>query len=170
MMPDVGKDFPGALNGMGMLAGPPSAPAATTAGSAQQNVPLLERGNAFMQQSQQQQVQLQQGPQPGQQQQQQQMEGEGQQMQQMQGEDGPRALTAIFRPDDAGEWKEKLRMSHEASEAARLEREAAAAAGAGNSGWAAGEEGKEEVEEEEEEASVNEEGAKVWKPKRTLRK
>ena len=25
----------------------------------------------------------------------------------------PRQLTAIFRPDDAGEWKERLRLSHE---------------------------------------------------------
>jgi hypothetical protein len=38
------------------------------------------------------------------------------------GDSEPRQLTAIFRPDEAGEWKEKLRLSHEA-EQARFARE-----------------------------------------------
>jgi striatin 1/3/4 len=76
--------------------------------------------------------------------------------------------TAIFRPDDAGEWKEQLRLSHEASERARLAGQAAAGAAA----WARDDEdGKEEEDaEEEENVGENEEETKVWKTRRTLRK
>jgi striatin 1/3/4 len=78
----------------------------------------------------------------------------------------PRQLTAIFRPDDAGEWKEKLRLSHEA-EQARLARESQQA-------WdRQEEEGKEEdgeVDDDESSVVSDGEGNKVWRPKRTLRK
>ena len=78
--------------------------------------------------------------------------------------DEPRQLTAIFRPDDAGEWKERLRLSHEAEQAGQ----------AGAAAWDRGDiDGKdEEGEVEEDESSVvgEGEGAKVWHPKRTLRK
>ncbi|KAG6832732.1 hypothetical protein H0H92_012304 [Tricholoma furcatifolium] len=74
-----------------------------------------------------------------------------------------RQLTAIFRPDDAGEWKEKLRLSHEASEQARLAHDSQPE-----------EEDyvkEDESEVEDEDSSVVNEGedTKVWKAKRTLR-
>ncbi|KAG6897844.1 hypothetical protein C0992_010332 [Termitomyces sp. T32_za158] len=74
-----------------------------------------------------------------------------------------RQLTAIFRPDDAGEWKEKLRLSHEAAEQARLTQD---------SQTEDEEDGKEdESEVEDDETSVVGEGedTKVWRAKRTLR-
>ena len=54
------------------------------------------------------------------------------------------SATAIFRPDDEGEWKEKLRLAHEASELARAEQ----AADAGISGAASWERRSREEEEE----------------------
>jgi len=83
-----------------------------------------------------------------------------------------RQLTAIFRPDDAGEWKEKLRLSHEAAEKARLTKEFQQTDGS----WDRQEEddeGKEEdgeVEDEESTLVGDGEGIKHWKAKRTLRK
>ncbi|KAG6874318.1 hypothetical protein C0995_001543 [Termitomyces sp. Mi166 len=74
-----------------------------------------------------------------------------------------RQLTAIFRPDDAGEWKEKLRLSHEAAEQARLAQDSQP-------------EYEEDVKEDENEVEDDEssvvgegEDTKVWKAKRTLR-
>ncbi len=85
-----------------------------------------------------------------------------------------RQLTAIFRPDDAGEWKEKLRLSHEASEQARLAREGQNGNG---SLWDRRNLEDEELKEEDgdveddESTEVGEgEGNKIWKAKRTLRK
>jgi striatin 1/3/4 len=77
-------------------------------------------------------------------------------------------LTAVFRPDDAGEWRERLRLSHEASEKARIAGEAAAGAAA----WSREDEEHKEVEEVDEEEGLGEHGddAKVWKTRRTLRK
>lgn len=75
-----------------------------------------------------------------------------------------RQLTAIFRPDDAGEWKEKLRLSHEVAEQTRLTQV---------SQTEDEEDGKEdESEVEDDESSVVGEGedTKVWRAKRTLRK
>ncbi|KAK0240494.1 WD40-repeat-containing domain protein [Armillaria nabsnona] len=84
-----------------------------------------------------------------------------------------RQLTAIFRPDDAGEWKEKLRLSHEASEQARLAREGQNGNG---SLWDRRNLEDEELKEEDgdveddESTEVGEgEGNKIWKAKRTLR-
>ncbi|KAF9264960.1 WD40 repeat-like protein [Marasmius fiardii PR-910] len=83
-----------------------------------------------------------------------------------------RQLTAIFRPDDAGEWKEKLRLSHEASEHARLARESQGV----NGTWDRRREYDDDMKDEDpevddDESSVVTEGedSKVWKPKRTLR-
>jgi striatin 1/3/4 len=77
--------------------------------------------------------------------------------------------TAIFRPDDRGEWRERLRQSHEA-EQARL-----AAEGIGHSSWRArdddDDDGKEEeVEDDVSSVMVEGDDTKVWKTKRTLRK
>ena len=87
--------------------------------------------------------------------------------------DGQR-ITAIFRPDD--DFKEKLRLSHEAADRARLE-------GSGSLSGAASWEGRaqeedEDVKEEEPADMEDEEGTeigegedtKIWKAKRTLRK
>jgi striatin 1/3/4 len=86
----------------------------------------------------------------------------------------PRSLTAIFRPDAGGEWREKLRASHEASEQARLLRETPM--GNGNPwGGRGGDEDDvkdEEPDVDDDESSVvgDGEGGKLWKAKRTLRK
>jgi striatin 1/3/4 len=85
----------------------------------------------------------------------------------------PRQLTMIFRPDEAGDWKERVRLSHEASERARLSGEGQSGS---NSPWGErrqdDEDIKEEEEEEEEESSVvgDADGGKLWRAKRTLRK
>ena len=95
----------------------------------------------------------------------------------------PQQLTAIFRPDDAGEWKERLRLTHEAAERERLERtgESQSLMG-GAASWERGGpyddhgSGKDVDEEDEEESATSfgegseTDGAKLWKPKRTLRK
>ncbi|KAF8964117.1 WD40-repeat-containing domain protein [Flammula alnicola] len=87
-----------------------------------------------------------------------------------------RQLTAIFRPDDAGEWKEKLRLSHEAAEKAKMAREFSQATVADSGSWDRQREEEEDVKEEEGEVEDEEsslvgdgEGTKLWKAKRTLR-
>ncbi|OBZ75399.1 Striatin-3 [Grifola frondosa] len=171
VMPEVGKDFP-LLNGMSMISGPSSAPA--TSGSQVNPIDRMNLSGPGMLPSQQPQQgssglsqQMQQQPQPqlGQLEQQP-SQGKGKERE---GEGESQPLTDIFRPDD---WKEKLRLSHETSEQARIER-----ANQGSvSSWERqsreeDEEGREEELEEEEEASVigESDGAKVWKAKRTLR-
>lgn len=185
VMPEVNKDFP-LLNGMNIMSGPPSAPA-----SSGPQIPLLERSNPLgggILQPQglpqhPQQTNGQQGPalsavQPLQQQQQPSQQPEAQK----DGTDGerrpePQQLTAIFRPDDAGEWKERLRLAHEESERARLQGEAQAGPSSLSVSW--GEDSRLDDDEKEEEAEAEDEdsnvvgegeGTKVWKAKRTLRK
>jgi striatin 1/3/4 len=159
VMPETGKDFP-ILNGISLMSGLSTAAAPSTG-----QIPPLERNNALgsgmIQNQQQSSNQL--IPQL-----QQQSSGLSQQLDRdKDGDSEPRQLTAIFRPDDAGEWKEKLRQSHEVSEQARLA-----------SSWdrrpryddddVKDEDG--EVEDEESSVVGEGEGAKVWKAKRTLRK
>jgi striatin 1/3/4 len=164
-MPEAGKDFP-TLNGINLMSGPSSAPA-----SSGSQISLLERSNPLGS------GMLQHPP-------------SGQSMQQNLGQSQPpplnqqiidkdkdaesegRQLTAIFRPDDAGEWKEKLRLSHEASEQARQ----SGMLGSG-SAWDRRRDDDEymkedegEVEDEETSVVGESEGNKVWKAKRTLRK
>ncbi|KAF5358046.1 hypothetical protein D9756_001729 [Leucocoprinus leucothites] len=81
-------------------------------------------------------------------------------------------ITAIYRPDDAGEWKEKLRQSHEAAEQARLAKENQT----GVHAWEPRRDDDDDLKDadmdiDEEESSVVGEGedTKVWKAKRTLR-
>jgi len=95
----------------------------------------------------------------------------------------PQQLTAIFRPDDAGEWKERLRLTREAAERDGRERmgEPPSSMG-GAASWERGGPydehggGKEVDEEDDEESTTNfgegseTDGAKLWKAKRTLRK
>ena len=72
----------------------------------------------------------------------------------------PKPATMIFRPDDAGEWKERLRSSYEQ----HVQQ------------WGESEDDEpEEVGEEDDESvgvvdETDGESTKLWKPKRTLRK
>jgi striatin 1/3/4 len=150
-MPEAGKDFP-LLNGLSMMSGP-SVPSASG-----NQIPSLERSNPLgsggMMHAQHQQGMGHQ-----------QLQLHNQQSDKDKDGDEPRQLTAIFRPDEAGEWKERLRLSHEAEQARQ----------AGAASWDRREDddGKdEEGEVEEEDSSVvgEGEGTKVWKAKRTLRK
>lgn len=189
VMPEVGKEFP-ILNGISLIPGTSS----TSASSASQQstldrpgilsssvVPSQQHQQApggitvpQVQSTQQQQPQTQPGPVP------QPLTLPSQQSEASEKEkesSEPTQLTAIFRPDD--EWKEKLRLSHEASEQTRLER-AGQTLGqvSGAASWE--QRGRDEEEEtKEEEGDVDEEeanevgegeGGKVWKTKRTLRK
>jgi len=87
-------------------------------------------------------------------------------------------LTAIFRPDDAGEWKEKLRLANEAHERSMSLRQPGGTLGsASSSGSSAGsvwdlvDDGVPllpDDEEAEDESTLVDEGKK-WRPKRTLR-
>jgi striatin 1/3/4 len=175
VMPEAGKDFP-MLNGINLMPGPSSGPSGA-------QVSNIERSN-HLNSAMIQQLQHQQSGQPGQQMQQQQQNLGPSPHSQMQGhqtdkdKDGEesRQLTAIFRPDDAGEWKEKLRLSHEASEQVRLDRQSGMLGGASTS-WDRrrddDEEGKdEETEVDDDDSSVvgENDGNKVWRAKRTLRK
>jgi striatin 1/3/4 len=85
-----------------------------------------------------------------------------------------RHVTTIYRPDDDGEWKEKLKQSREHSEQAQLAKENQT----GVHAWELRRDDDDndfkdsEADIEEEESSIIAEGddAKVWKAKRTLRK
>lgn len=184
VLPEAGSSL---LNGINLISGPSSAPAS---GPLERSNPLAN--NMLQQHLQQaqhqapQQPQNQQQQQPSSTQQQQQLQQQPQQqsnsnqpqvqplLTESKGpESEPRQLTAIFRPDDAGEWKEKLRQAHDASEQLRLSRENPAAGGS----W----EGRREFEDEfkDDEGDVDDDestvvsegdGSKVWKARRTLRK
>lgn len=85
-----------------------------------------------------------------------------------------RQITAIYRPDDGGEWKEKLRQSHEAAEQARFAKENQT----GVHAWESRRDDDDlkdadtDTDIYDEEPSVIGEGedTKIWKAKRTLRK
>ena len=180
-MPDLPKEFPQMMN---MGPGPPS-----VQGS---QITALDRNVQQSQQTQQPPA----GPSGAQQQQEQPSQMAQTQPQQQQlppqlqpqslekshdGDIEPQQLTAIFRPDDAGEWKERLRMSHEAAERERLERTGEPLAG-GVASWERGGsvdelDGGKDVDEDDEEESTTSfgegaetDGSKLWKAKRTLRK
>ncbi|KAF9557683.1 striatin-3 [Agrocybe pediades] len=88
-----------------------------------------------------------------------------------------RQLTAIFRPDEAGEWKEKLRLSHEAAEKLRASRELQPPSSSEGVSWDVQHDDDEEMkpqedgEVEDDEGTLvgDGEGTKLWKAKRTLR-
>ncbi|KAG2149294.1 WD40-repeat-containing domain protein [Suillus clintonianus] len=167
------KDFPMLSGGVNMMTGPATGPAST--GPLERGSPLTNVGAGMFQQ---QQVQSQERSQPPQQPQPQQPPPQQAPPQTApqpppEREGAPAAdaepsrhLTAIFRPDDQGEWREKLRSSYE--QHMKMQR------------WRDDEEGEgegEEVGEDEDEGEsvgvgVEEgegEGAKIWKAKRTLR-
>ena len=169
VLPEGGKEFP-LLNGISTMTGSPSA---GTANGAPQ-LPLLERNGhvtSALGSHQPPQSTPGTGPPPSD-------TPSGSQLLEKGTEIDPenRQLTAIFRPDDAGEWREKLRQSREAAEKVKLAREFAQSTAAESGSWErAGEE--EEIKEDEsevddEESSLIGEGedSKLWKAKRTLRK
>jgi striatin 1/3/4 len=154
VLPDNNKEFPTMLNGMSLMTSPNPVLAS------QNLMPTFERPNAASSPSNSQITRPSQdgtAP-PG-------------TSNTAEANPEPQQLTAIFRPDDAGEWKEKLRVLHEAS----------IAAGNRGPGWETSSSGDEDSREdegdfEEGEAVIDgasesgEEGSKTWKPRRTLRK
>lgn len=176
VLPEAGSSL---LNGINLISGPSSAPATGP----------LERSNPLASGMMQQHIQLQQVQQQQQAQQQQQQPPSTQQqsngnqsqstlpgtsqLDNKGSESEPRQLTMIFRPDDSGEWKDKLRQAHEASEQLRLSRESQAAGGS----WEGRREFEDELKEDEGEVDDDDssvvsegDGSKVWKARRTLRK
>lgn len=82
-----------------------------------------------------------------------------------------RQITAIYRPDDAGEWKERLRQSHEAAEQAHVAKENQTGVHAWESRRDDDDMKDPDIDMYDEESSVVGEGedTKIWKAKRTLR-
>ena len=188
-MPELPKEFPQMMN---MGSGPPSVQGnhinsldrnMQQQQHTQQQQPLAgPSGPQSQQQEQQGQLTQTQPPQP----QQHPPQLQSQSMERERNHDGdiePQQLTAIFRPDDAGEWKERLRLTHEAAERERLERTGEPPSSMGGAAsWERGGSydehggGKDVDEEDEEEPTTSfgegseSDGAKLWRAKRTLRK
>jgi len=166
LMPDVGKDFP-LLNNMNAISS--SASAAGPSSSAPQ-VSSLDRGPGIVSlPSQQNQLPQYQSPQPPSSQP---TSGQSGQTSDADKEKDETTLeshsrTSIYRPDDKGEWREKLGLSYAGPSGALAD-----------SAWDRrprddDEDVKEDdTETEEEESNVlgEGEGTKVWRTKRTLRK
>ncbi|KAF8894433.1 WD40-repeat-containing domain protein [Infundibulicybe gibba] len=172
VLPEANKDF-SLLNGA-PNSGPSSAPAASgsqmqplersnpLAGMIPQHHSQQPPGQPSTQQTGNQQQQI---PHPNH------MQGE----REKESDSEARQSTAIYR-DDAGEWKEKLRLAHEASEQAALTRESHPGTGGSLSGWDSGrgddgEAKEEDPEVEDDESSVVGQGehGKTWASKRILR-
>lgn len=195
IVPEVGKDFP-VLNGMSLMGGPMTAPA----GSGPQG-PLLDNGRMSAAStialhpphSQQQQ----QGPLQTSNIQSQQPQTQVQTLQlqtQQLNKDGqdktdasePQLQTAIFRPDNEGEWRERLRqvgVYRPDNDGEWKERQRARSEKLGQQGpmglasWDTGvKDDDDEVKDDESEldddeaCSTSEDDGKLWRPRRTLRK
>jgi striatin 1/3/4 len=180
-MPDLAKEFPQMMN---MGSAPPSVQGnqitALDRNVPQQQQTQQQQPSGFQSQQEQSQVTQTQPPQ------QQHLPPQLQSQSLDRNHDGdiePQQLTAIFRPDDAGEWKERLRMSHEAAERERQERSGQAPSLMGGvASWERGgpvddlDNGKDVEDEDEEETTTSfgegpdTDGTKLWKAKRTLRK
>lgn len=167
VLPEAGKEFP-LLNGLSSMSGSISSPLPTGP-----QLPILGRSSPLASVMVQQQPPLSQLSSPASTQVSSINNGQDDKDRDYQSEN---RQTAIFRPDDAGEWKEKLRLAHEASEKARLAREFQTGTSSDPGIWDRhGEEDevKEddgEVEDEETTLGGDGEGTKLWKAKRTLRK
>lgn len=169
VLPEAGKEY-SIVNGVAPLAG--SNPVALQTPSAAPQVPIGERNNVGMSQ---QQSSLNHNIPPPSTNQTPVATSTPLPEKEREPESDNRQSTAIFRPDDAGEWKEKLRLANEAAEKAKLARESSTSES--STPWDRriedGEDMKdEEVEPEDEESSLvgDGEGTKIWKAKRTLRK
>jgi striatin 1/3/4 len=168
VLPEAGKEFP-LLNGLSSMSGSISSPLPT-----RPQLPILGRSSPLASVMVQQQTPLSQLPSPASTQASSSNNNQDDKDRDYQSEN---RQTAIFRPDDAGEWKEKLRLAHEASEKARLTREFQTGTSSDPGIWdRRGEEDDEvkedegEVEDEETTLGGDGEGIKLWKAKRTLRK
>ncbi|KAK7693152.1 hypothetical protein QCA50_002718 [Cerrena zonata] len=171
---DVGKEFP-ILNGISAML-----PNAAPSGPPQPERPPSAGPSSALQQQQQQPQQPITLGQPPQQQPQAQLgqsavppESQQSDSKRKEEEAEGQRITAIFRPDD--DFKEKLRLSHEAADRARLEGSGSLS---GAASWERREQEEDEDIKEEEPADMeDEEGteigegedAKIWKAKRTLR-
>jgi len=169
VMPDVGKEFP-MLNGMSIMSNAPSSSSAAGSQINQIDRPSNLSSSATLA--------PQQSPATGQiHQPSGQLPLPPQQLENKEkdSDSDPQPLTSIFRPDD--DWREKLRLSHEASERARLERDEPGPRLSGAASWERiarddDDESKEEdpeVEEEDGSEMGSDEGSKVWRAKKTLR-
>ena len=168
VLPEAGKEFP-LLNGLSSMSGSISSPIPTGP-----QLPILERSTPLASVMVQQQPPLSQLSSQASTQTSSSNNNQDDKDRDYQSEN---RQTAIFRPDDAGEWKEKLRLAHEASEKARLAREFQTGASSDPGVWDGHAEEEEEVKEDEGEVEDEEanlvgdgEGTKLWKAKRTLRK
>jgi striatin 1/3/4 len=166
VLPEAGKEFP-LLNGMNTI----SASTSSGTSSAGSQLSILERNphpnSGMVQQSP---LSLSAGQNSAQSQE---PSSSAQTEKERDAEAENRQLTAIFRPDDAGEWKEKLRLSHEAAEKARIAKDFQQTEGPWDRQREDEDDGKEEdgeVEDEESTLIGDGEGTKHWKAKRTLRK
>ena len=175
-MPEVGKDF-SVMNGMNMGSGPSSAPAVPQGNPMERN----NLGSGLLNSAQNLQAnppQLgQQQSQPGQPSQPSQLSNEVSDSKDKEVDEEQALGTAIFRPD--ADFREKLRLSQEAAERARLDPSGQHSVPiSGAASWERrardeDDEGKEEEPEVEEDESTvigEGEGTKAWKAKRTLRK
>lgn len=156
-MPEGGKEFP-IPNGMNAISGPSAVPPPNVS-----QQPIPEQNGSSSQPPQAQPPQTISSQPVQQEQQSTEIQSDAPEKE---GEPGNRQLTAIFRPDE--NWKEKLRLSHEAAQRATAEGQDSSIS---SDSWR-DDESKDEDAEMETEESVSEEGgnAKTWKPKRTLRK
>jgi striatin 1/3/4 len=156
VLPEAAKEFP-LLNGMHTSTPPPGS------ASTLSQLPSMERSHINIQQ----QPSLPQLPSqtPGQQ------PPSNPISQSEKDEAESRQVTAIFGPEDIGEWKDKPRFMLETPEKSRLRDFTPVDAG----GW----DGRDDDEPKEEEGEVDEEevclvgdgeSTKIWKAKRTLRK
>lgn len=162
-MPDVGKEY-SMLNGMGLMSGPSTAPAAPQTNPLDR--PGLAGPGVLGQQAGQPQSGLGQQVQP-------------QQPQQLQPQQFPGEGKDREEPEqplsDEGDWKERFRLSQEGSEQARhqLNNTITGAGAWERRAREEDEDGKDEDGEvDDDDASVMSDGesTKVWKAKRTLRK
>ncbi|KAI0306730.1 WD40-repeat-containing domain protein [Multifurca ochricompacta] len=156
LMPEVAKDFP-LLNNMNVI--PTPAPAAGPSSTGPQ-VPVLERGPGILSLPSQQQSPLAQYHRLSYQ------SGQTSDAEKDRDESTLESRTSIFRPDDKGEWREKLGLPYTGPVGTLAD-----------SAWDRrpredDEDVKEddaEVEEDESNVLGEGEGTKVWKTKRTLR-
>jgi len=164
-MPDVGKDFP--LNNMNVISNSASAAGPS---STPPQVSSLDRGPGIVSlPSQQSQLPQYQSPQPPSSQPTALQSGQTSDADKEKDESilESQSRTAIYRPDDKGEWREKVGLSFAGPSGALAD-----------SAWDRrprddDEDVKEddtEVEEEESNVLGESEGTKVWRTKRTLRK
>lgn len=167
VLPETTKEFP-LLNGMHSGHPAPAPGSTSTLGQ----LPSIERGHINSGIGQQQSSNPLSSQVPGQSQP---LSNPGQSEKDRDSEAENRQVTAIFGPEDIGEWKEKQRFTLEPPEKLRLTRDFQPVTSAEIGGW----DSRDEDESKEEESEVEDdetslvgdgESTKVWKAKRTLRK